>query len=151
SENIWRCFWSRAYYGNFSCFKKMNLRERNYNKELLDSDNIPFEDIKKNMRELGIINTCLGGHKITVSAVKKINTDKKEITICEIGCGGGDNLAAIAKALSKNISIKFIGVDIKKECIDFAKQDPNNNFTVEWLTLDYRNISFTKKPDIIFS
>lgn len=129
----------------------MNLRERNYNKELLDSDNIPFEDVKKNMRELGIINTWLGGHRITISAAKKINTGKREITICEIGCGGGDNLAAIAKVLSKKISIRFIGIDIKQECIDFAKQDPNNNYTVEWLTSDYRNISFTKKPDVIFS
>ena len=129
----------------------MNLRKRNYNKELLDSDNIPLEDIKKNMRELGIINTWLGGHKITVAAAKKINANKKEITICEIGCGGGDNLAAIAKALSKDISLKFIGIDIKQECIDFAKQDPNNSYIVEWITSDYRNVSFTKKPDIIFS
>jgi 2-polyprenyl-3-methyl-5-hydroxy-6-metoxy-1,4-benzoquinol methylase len=129
----------------------MNLGKRNYNKELLDSDNIPFEDIKKNMHELGIINTWLGGHKITIAAAKKITADKKEITICEIGCGGGDNLAAIAKALSKDVSIKFIGIDIKQECIDFAKQDPNNSYIVEWITSDYRNVSFTKKPDIIFS
>jgi 2-polyprenyl-3-methyl-5-hydroxy-6-metoxy-1,4-benzoquinol methylase len=129
----------------------MNLRKRNYNKELLDNDNIPFDDIKKNMRELGVINTWLGGHKITAAAADKLTTDKKEITICEIGCGGGDNLAAIAKSLSKDISIKFIGIDIKQECIDFAKQDPNNSYIVEWITSDYRNVSFVKKPDIIFS
>jgi len=81
----------------------------------------------------------------------QLTADKKEITICEIGCGGGDNLAAIAKALSKDISLKFIGIDIKQECIDFAKQDPNNSYIVEWITSDYRNVSFTKKPDIIFS
>ena len=43
----------------------MNLQKRSYKKELLDSDDIPFQDIKRNMQELNFINTWLGGHDVT--------------------------------------------------------------------------------------
>ncbi|MEP6844458.1 MAG: methyltransferase domain-containing protein, partial [Panacibacter sp.] len=139
------------YDGNLSRIKEMNLTNRIYKKELLDSDNIPFADVKKNMQELGFINTWLGGHKINTKGLKELITDKKEITVCEIGCGGGDNLAAITKALHKNVSIKSIGIDIKPECIDYASQNRVNDYAAEWITSDYDKVSFTTKPDIIFS
>jgi len=129
----------------------MNLSKRSYTAELLDKDNIPFADIKRNLQELNAINTLLGGHKITVAALKQLILNKKIITVCEIGCGGGDNLAAINKSLSKTISVKFIGIDIKQECIDYAKQHAQNNFVAEWIVSDYKQVSFAKKPDIIFS
>jgi 2-polyprenyl-3-methyl-5-hydroxy-6-metoxy-1,4-benzoquinol methylase len=63
---------------------------RSYRKELLDTDNIPFNDIRKNMQELDFINKYLGGHQITLKGVKHLATDRKELTVCEVGCGGGD-------------------------------------------------------------
>ncbi|CAN5809393.1 class I SAM-dependent methyltransferase [soil metagenome] len=130
----------------------MNLSKRIYTKELLDSDDIPFADIKKNMQELNTINSLLGGHKITVDGLQELVGNKKEITVCEIGCGGGDNLAAISKILhKKNMHYKCIGIDIKKECIDFAKQNSANTYPAEWIVSDYKKVSFDQKPDIIFS
>jgi len=43
----------------------MNFRTRSNQPELLDGNDIPFEDIRRNMRELDIINSWLGGHAIT--------------------------------------------------------------------------------------
>ena len=48
----------------------MDFSVRSYKKELLDRDDIPFADIKQNMRELDFINAKLGGHKITLEGVK---------------------------------------------------------------------------------
>jgi hypothetical protein len=45
--------------------------------ELLDNDDIPFEDIKQNMKELDFINRWLGGHSITLSGVQKILSASK--------------------------------------------------------------------------
>ena len=73
----------------------MDFSIRSHAKELLDRDDIPFSDIEQNMRELNVINTWLGGHQITISGLEKLIGGKKEITVCEIGCGGGDNLVAI--------------------------------------------------------
>ncbi|HEY6975112.1 MAG TPA: methyltransferase domain-containing protein [Chitinophagaceae bacterium] len=130
----------------------MNLHQRSYQKELLDKDDIPFEDIKKNMQELNFINTWLGGHSITIKGLQRLVNNKKEITVCEIGCGGGDNLVAIIKWCNKkNISIKCIGIDIKEECIAFARQNKLLKNCTDWITSDYCEVQFEKKPDIIFS
>jgi SAM-dependent methyltransferase len=133
----------------------INLSARSYKKELLDNDDIPFADIRQNMKELNAVNTYLGGHKITISGIKKLipqQTAGKPIVICEIGCGGGDNLNAIEKYCSKiNINVSFIGIDIKSECISFAKQQ-YPGLDAEWITSDYKLVNFSEnKPDIIFS
>ncbi len=133
----------------------VNLKKRSYKKELLDADDIPFEDIKQNMLELNSINSLLGGHKISIAGLNELlaNHDKnKEVIICEIGCGGGDNLSAIDGYCKKNnIPVKFIGIDIKKECTVFAKEKyPFLNCS--WITGDYASVDLTAgKPDIIFS
>jgi 2-polyprenyl-3-methyl-5-hydroxy-6-metoxy-1,4-benzoquinol methylase len=130
----------------------IDLSKRSYQRELLDADDIPFEAIQQNMKELNIINTWLGGHAITINAIKKFITHNKTISICEIGCGGGDNLRALEKWCTKNnITASFIGIDIKQSCIDFAKNKyPNIN--AKWIVSDYKKVDFdNQKPDIIFS
>ena len=79
----------------------MDLSVRSYQNELLDKDDIPFDAIRQNMHELNVINTYLCGHAITVSGLRKLAGDKKAIVVCEIGCGGGDNLFAIKKWCDK--------------------------------------------------
>ncbi len=97
---------------------------RSNKKELLDRNDIPFEDIVRNMKELEFINTYLGGHSITISGFKKILNNEKAISVCEIGCGGGDNLKAIYNfCKKKNIQATFKGIDINPDCIAFAKKN----------------------------
>ena len=134
----------------------IDLVERSYKQEILDGNDIPFADIRQNMRELNTINTHLGGHAITIAGVKKILSQfsvNSPITICEIGCGGGDNLQAISQWCSKkNTPATFIGIDIKQECIDYAQQQyPLLN--CQWLLSDYKELSFlaSEQPAIIFS
>ncbi len=130
----------------------MDFSKRSYQKELLDHDDIPFEDIRRNMDELNTINTWLGGHNITIAGLKKLVGNTKKISICEIGCGGGDNLRAIRKWLTRrNIPATFIGIDINPFCIAVAEAafvDPGIDFIVS----DYRSVGFeNEKPGIIFS
>ncbi len=107
------------------------------------------------MRELNTVNTLLGGHAITIDGIIefiKANGSMNNISVCEIGCGGGDNLYAISKYCRKNnINASFIGIDIKPECIEFAKQQyPGLHAT--WITSDYFQVNFLHdKPTIIFS
>jgi ubiquinone/menaquinone biosynthesis C-methylase UbiE len=131
-----------------------DFSSRSYEKELLDRNDIPFNAIKQNMQELEIINTRLGGHKITISGLKEILKEKNSsVTICEIGCGGGDNLKAIYKWCDKkNITVKLTGIDINKDCIEYAKDNCKKLKSVEFITADYKEVNFaTEKPSIIFS
>ncbi|MEP7252703.1 MAG: methyltransferase domain-containing protein [Ginsengibacter sp.] len=125
---------------------------RSYQKELLDRNDIPFHDIIKNMEELNFINKWLGGHVITVDGFKKLIVHRKEITVCEIGCGGGDNLVAISNFCKrKKIRVRFIGIDINSDCIAFAKITSAIE-NISFVVSDYKEVDFKKeKPDIIFS
>ena len=130
----------------------INLRQRSYQKELMDGNDIPFEAMAQTLKELNIVNTRLGGHAITISGVRQLIKDKEKVSICEIGCGGGDNLFAIYKyCLKKNIPASFIGIDINPECIAFAKQQ-YTQLPCQWICSDYALVNFENdRPDIIFS
>lgn len=130
----------------------INLSRRSYQKELMDGDDIPFSAMARTLKELNIINTRLGGHAITIKGLKKLVADNKELTVCEIGCGGGDNLAAIYKyCLKKNIPARFTGIDMNAECIAFARQQ-YPDLPCEWICSDYAKADLSSsRPDIIFS
>lgn len=130
----------------------MNLSQRSYEPELLDRDDIPFADIKLNMQELDIVNTRLGGHAITIRGLIKLIGNRQQIHVCEIGCGGGNNLVALHNWCSKKkINASFTGIDIKPACIDVAKQKTALLSHTQWIISDYRTAQFPRQPDIIFS
>jgi 2-polyprenyl-3-methyl-5-hydroxy-6-metoxy-1,4-benzoquinol methylase len=123
---------------------------RSYQKELLDGNNIPFEDIKRNMHELEFINRHLGGHAITLEGIG-LFANGQPLRVLEIGCGGGDNLAAIRNWANRhNQQVILEGVDINGECIAFA-QSQKNNEGIEFIQSDYRDLLIVEKPDVIFS
>lgn len=134
----------------------MSFAQRSYEKELLDRDDIPFKDIEQNMRELNSVNTLLGGHKITQRGLLKLldikNNNTQPLTIAEMGCGGGDNLRVIRELLQrKNIPFKLIGIDMKPECIAFAREAFGHTENIDWICSDYRGVRWETPPDIIFS
>jgi SAM-dependent methyltransferase len=136
----------------------MDFSVRSYKKELLDRDDIPFADIKQNMKELDFINAKLGGHKITleglramIKRVKAKEGNKEKLSVLEIGCGGGDNLRVIKKYCEKrNIAVQLAGVDINLHCIEFARSRKENK-GIEFIASDYKLINPSPKPDIIFN
>lgn len=129
-----------------------SFSKRSYDKELLDQDSIPFADIEQNMRELDVINTWLGGHRISLLGLKKLLGGRRRITICEIGCGGGDNLRVLDRyCRQRGIEAKVTGVDRNGSCIAVARQRWHGG-PAEWIHSDFRDLAFErKKPDIIFS
>lgn len=130
----------------------IDLQNRSQQKELLDAANIPFADIKKNMQELDTINRLLGGHSITNKGFAALCANQKKISVCEIGCGGGDNLRAIYRyCFSKKIEVQLTGIDLKDECISFARQR-NADLPARWICSDYKTADLQNDPpDIIFS
>lgn len=128
-----------------------DFSKRSNEKELLDDLATPFEDIRQNMQELNTINSRLGGHSITLKGLRALLGNKKEISVCEIGCGGGDNLVAIGKWCHEaGIKARLSGIDMNPHCIRFAlKQHAQSG--IEFICSDYREVVFSHPPDIIFS
>lgn len=143
-----------------------DFSQRSHKKELLDMDHIPFADIERNMQELDFINTWLGGHAISQQGLKGLIGAKSfllkrkgivrgaptEISICELGCGGGDNLRILSRWCQKRgIKVYITGIDINADCIKVAK-DKWKGGDATWIHADYRDVVFEKgKPDFLFS
>jgi 2-polyprenyl-3-methyl-5-hydroxy-6-metoxy-1,4-benzoquinol methylase len=129
-----------------------SFNKRLNKKEFLDEPGIPFNDIRRNMEELRIINKHLGGHKCTLKAIKKfINAENKILHIVELGSGGGDNLKVIQDwAVANNKSVYLTGIDYNLECINYAKQVSGQE-KINFIHSDYKKVKFDSKPDIIFS
>lgn len=110
------------------------------------------------MLELDFINTWLGGHLITIEGLKKIiqphsltATGAGFFSICEIGCGDGNNLRVINEYCTrKDIPVQLTGIDINPNCIDFALAKKENQ-DIHFIVSDYQMVHFHVKPDIVFA
>jgi 2-polyprenyl-3-methyl-5-hydroxy-6-metoxy-1,4-benzoquinol methylase len=103
------------------------------------------------MQELDFINTYLGGHAITLAGLQKLARQNRQLHICEVGCGGGDNLKAIHRWCAKQkINTSFTGIDINPFCIEVARQQLSH-MDVTLIASDYAAVQFDEKPDIIFT
>ncbi|MBL0048413.1 MAG: methyltransferase domain-containing protein [Bacteroidetes bacterium] len=131
----------------------MDFSVRSAEKELLDGDNIPLADLVQNLKELDFINTYLGGFNITLSGLSKLIKDKTKIYhIADIGCGGGDNLIAIAKWANKNnIKVQLTGIDMKNEAIGYAIKNCSKYPNIHFITSDYKLTQFKEPVDVIVS
>jgi len=128
----------------------MDFTIRSDKLELLDQPDIPAADIHRNLYELSVINRYLGGHAITTDGFSQLVKKEKNIHVCEVGCGGGDNLKAIEKKQSGNdIHLVFTGIDINPDCIGVARQVKWLS-PVQFLARDYKTVEFDVKPDILF-
>jgi 2-polyprenyl-3-methyl-5-hydroxy-6-metoxy-1,4-benzoquinol methylase len=129
----------------------MNFSLRASGPELLDQTDIPAVDIQRNLFELAIINRKLGGFDITWNGFLSLAKKKKAIHVCEIGCGGGDNMKFIEiRAGKKFEGLCFTGVDINADCIEVARMKDWKK-PVRFIISDYKKYMFPSKPDIIFS
>ncbi|HEV9036005.1 MAG TPA: methyltransferase domain-containing protein [Puia sp.] len=131
---------------------RLDFSRRSNDTELLDRDDIPFGDIERNMRELDFINTWLGGHSISIAGLKQLARGRRRLSICEIGCGGGDNLRVLYRWCQKQgIEVKVTGIDKNAHCLSVARETWKGG-EAEWVHSDYRDARFTiDKPDVIFS
>lgn len=138
--------------------------QRSYKKELLDEENIPQKDLFRNLYELEVINTWLGGYKPTIKGIKQIiendnkknkNTqnNEKTYTIADIGSGGGDTLRKIADWGRKSgLKLNLIGIDLKEDAILYAKKASENYPEISFIQSDYREIhKYNLKIDIFIS
>ncbi|MFN8673120.1 MAG: class I SAM-dependent methyltransferase [Candidatus Sericytochromatia bacterium] len=128
------------------------MKKRSKKLEILDLDNIHSHYIFQNLKELEVINTYLGGFKISIEGLNYfINDNSKKYLVADLGCGGGDFLKYASDYFyKKNFNIDFLGYDLKPECISYAKKICTNNNNISLIQKDFDEIFYAKnKPDIV--
>ncbi len=132
-----------------------SFKQRSDKKEILDSDDLSFEEIKLNMQELAAINHRLGGHRTTLLGMKKLTSSPAAapaiLHIVELGCGGGDNLRVIGEWANQNhLPVQLTGIDMNVSCITYAKEQ-SANAGINFICKDYKETLFDQPVEIIFS
>ncbi len=114
----------------------IDTKYRSHMAEIMDDFSIGGLELNKTLITLGRINRWLGGTRVTLNGIKKIlngHPKEQEITILDLGCGGGDILRDVAEfGKKKGYSFKIIGVDANESTLEYAKE----------LTHSFQNISF---------
>ncbi|WP_109300920.1 methyltransferase domain-containing protein [Aquimarina sp. AU474] len=117
----------------------VDLQYRSNEDELMDDPMIKKEALQIALSDISRANKLLGGNAITKHAVCRLikeNLKSKEYVILDLGCGDGEMLREIADLFrKKGIQGKFIGVDLNKTSIEYAKN----------LSETYPEISFEEK------
>ncbi len=112
--------------------------QRSYEEELMDDLESGGQVIDQTLKELETINRLLGGNQVTTNGLAKLlQNSKSEITIADLGCGGGDILKLVAKwAAKENIKIKMIGYDANPNIVAFARENCKAFSNIEFETKD---------------
>lgn len=100
--------------------------QRSYQKEIMDDLEVGGEVLEQTLRELKTINRLLGGNAVTTDGLRKLLGDfhAKEITIADIGCGGGDMIAVMNSwANGTPFKAHFLGIDANPNIIQRAQQN----------------------------
>lgn len=123
------------------------FKQRSSQKELMDDLNLASDALKQNLRELEMVNTYLGGYKVTLSALIKLKLRKdRKYRLLDIGSGAGDMLKQMAKWAERNqLNIEFIGIDANQFMVDYATNACSEFANISFLR---KNIFETKTEDL---
>lgn len=100
--------------------------QRSYQKEIMDDLEVGGEVLEQTLRELKTINRLLGGNAVTTDGLRKLlgNVSETEITIADIGCGGGDMIAVMNDwAMITSRKAHFLGIDANPNIIRRAEKN----------------------------
>lgn len=128
-----------------------NFNKRDPRKEMMDGETDP-DILSKNYAEIEKVNTFLGGYGTLIKGVRSYVDQSKTFTLLDIGCGAGDNIAALLRwAYRKGFSFYIIGLDYSIKACDMARERFESNANVEIICQDYRDYTPDSKPDIIYT
>ncbi|SFN46541.1 methyltransferase domain-containing protein [Salegentibacter flavus] len=129
--------------------KIINTSFRTNQAEIMDNFELGGEELEKVLKDLENINKWLGGNKVTLSGIKKIqreNPQEQEWNIVDVGCGNGAMLREIAQWGKKNnIELKLTGVDANIHAISIAKRLSENYPNIEFKVMDVFSESYRKQ------
>ncbi len=121
------------------------LQKRSTDQEELDNLDLSGNPLHRTLDGLSIINRFLGNTNATLRKVKPIITKSgRPLKIIDLGCGGGDNLRAIADWCHRNHhTVQLTGIDGNPHILTYAASKNKNAVSIKYLQADILAPSFT--------
>ena len=131
------------------------LKSRSQEEELMDDLESSGPVVDQTLKELDSINKLLGGNHLSLQGLKRIlkGHEDMEVTIGDLGCGGGEMMKLMADWGRKNgYSLKFIGIDANPNIIEYAERNCSDYSEISFLPINIFSEEFRKiRFDIIHS
>ena len=98
-----------------------NLRNRSEHPEKMDDLSVPEGEVRKALAEIERINKWLGGYKVVIDALNRIDWPREPTVIMDLGSGGGDVLRAVSQwADKKQRRVRLVGIDMNPAMTRYA-------------------------------
>ena len=104
--------------------------------ELLDGDQLDAIELRKNLREMVMLNRLPGGIGDSVRAVERLLGEQTEATVLDVGTGSGD----FVRRLRKRRHVEVIALDLRPEVLEIAARNLAGTNNVSLLEADARAI-----------
>jgi ubiquinone/menaquinone biosynthesis C-methylase UbiE len=102
--------------------------------EFLDGENLDALELRKNLREMAMLNRLPGGIGDSVRAVERLLGDQSEATVLDVGTGSGD----FARRLRRRRHVEVIASDVRPEILEIAARNLAGTNHVSLLRADAR-------------
>ena len=131
-----------------SLLPNADFSRRSKQTEIMDDLQGTGPDWYQALRELKIINKFLGGNGVTLEGIAQLLKKKKkkgEITIADLGCGGGDMLVVMARwGRRHGIPLRLVGVDANANIIEYARKNTAEFPEIDYMAADIFSSRFRK-------
>jgi 2-polyprenyl-3-methyl-5-hydroxy-6-metoxy-1,4-benzoquinol methylase len=131
------------------------FKQRSCKPELLDTLELDFNLLTRNLREFAVINKWLGTNYVLKNALKKVSSayikmsaaqQQNKITMVDLGCGGGDLAKVIHRwAAYRQLNFEVTGVDINDDIVQFATQQSLGYTNLKFQSHDIFSAEFAEK------
>lgn len=98
----------------------IGLRRRHPGRELLDGPTLDRAEVRINLRELAMLNRLPGGRAASIAAIERLVNGQREVTILDVGTGGGDMPLAFARHADNGRRWRVVAVDVSREVLEVA-------------------------------
>jgi 2-polyprenyl-3-methyl-5-hydroxy-6-metoxy-1,4-benzoquinol methylase len=129
-----------------------DFKSRSTESEMMDDFSLGHAVIDPIMDELQAVNKLLGGYRVFLNALEKLDIHDGMV-ISDWGCGGGDSLRVIAEwARKRNLSLKLIGVDATPSAVEYAVDLSIQYPEITYIQADVMDDSlYTNQFDVVIS
>lgn len=112
------------------------LNVRSTAREFLDADQLDALELRKNLREMAMLNRLPGGMSDSVRAVERLLGEQSEATVLDVGTGSGD----FVRRLRRRRHVEVIASDVRSEILEIAARNLAGTNNVSLLQADARAI-----------
>ena len=112
------------------------LNARSTAHELLDAEHLDLLELRRNLREMAMLNRLPGGMGASVRAVERLLGEQTEATVLDVGTGSGD----FVRRLRRRRHVEVIASDLRPEVLEIAARNLAGTNHVSLLKADARAI-----------